>query len=548
MSIPKKVFSKNKIWTMLTILSFLTGIAFVYLTGENMKQSALKNDEIQKKIKSQLAITSFKKEIDKFALLVLGIRNQVKAINHIPDALELQSFLRAQVEGMNFHDSLVISYLDTNHVFQYSITKTTINPNNLTGESVKTIRDSAAISQLNDLFNTDDLLLFPPLNLVEGWVGIPLNFRLQKNGKTVGYFAPIIDFKSIIDEVYQQHNSKDFVYKFSYNNELIFDRHAVYDGTKIYNNLTDPEFYQKFDKLSESDFLVESFSCFGVQFYIGIAYKENVQLSTYQYLLLCSWYFIIIFFFLVVWIFSYWQYKKKLELKRKREQLLNYVEALERFTFAASHDLKEPLRTIGSFSSLLQRRYQNILDETGNEYLGFIKRNIARMSTLLEDLLKYAQIINSDEIPKEKIAFNDIVKEVQESLLTSIKESNTQLIVADTFPIVYVNKMQIYQLVQNLVSNAIKFNDKEFRQVQIGFEKHQEQNVFFVKDNGIGISKEFYNKIFDTFQQLNKSNYKGSGIGLAICKKIVEQNNGKIWLESEKGNGTTFYFSLPSSS
>lgn len=544
MSIRSIFFSKNTV-VILSILFFAISMTFVYWTGEDMKRSGLENRKIQQKIESQLAITAFKKELDKFALLVLGIRNQIESIEHIPDATELQSFLHAQVAGMNFHDSLVISYLDKNHVFHYSVTNNAINVNGLLGESLSTIRDTAEINRLNHLMTVDELLLFPPLNLVEGWVGIPLNFRIQKKGETVGYFAPIIDFKSIIDEVYQQAISKDFVYKFSYNNELVFDRYVVYDGSRTYSDKKDLEFYQNFKELSEEDFFEDSFSRFGTRFYIGVSHKKAFQLSASQSSLLYSWYFVIILFFSVIWTFSYWEKKKKQELEMKNEQLIKYNEALERFTFAASHDLKEPLRNISSFSSLLNRRYKNVLDENGKEYLGFIKRNVSKMYTLLEDLLAYAKLVNSAEVPKESIDFDDIIRDVKESLHTSLAEKNTQLSIADNFPAVYANRLQLHQVVQNLVSNAIKFNNKENPKIQIGFESSEKQHVFFIKDNGIGIDKEFHQKIFNTFQQLNKRDYEGSGIGLAICKKIIEQSDGEIWLESKKGNGSTFYFSLP---
>ena len=526
---------------ILTILSFMVVMVFVYWTGENMKQSGFESRETQQRIESQLVISSFEKELDKFAMMVLGIRKQIQAIDHTPDPNELQSFLHAQLEGMNFQDSLVISFLDTNHIFQYSVTSTTIYANELAGESVTNIRDSVEVNRLNKLMNTDDLLLFPPLDLIEGWIGIPLCFRLQKKGETLGYFAPIIDFESMIDEVYQQSTFKNFVYKFSYNNEFLFDRNAIYDG----NDLSDPAFYQDKNNLSDSDFLENSFSSSGIRFYIGVAHKEAFQLSYNQRLLLSSWYFIIIIIFSGIWFFSYWQKKKKLELKKNSDQLINYNQALERFTFAVSHDLKEPLRTIGSFSSLLQRRYKDTIDETGQEYFGFIQRNVTRMYILLESLLQYATLVNTDEVPKEKIALYDVIKEVEESLLASLREDNTQLIIDDNFPKVYANSMQIHQLIQNLVSNAIKFNDKESRQVHIGFKNRNGQHIFFVKDNGIGIDKEYQDKIFGTFQQLDKQNYKGAGVGLAICKRIVDQHDGEIWLESEKGKGSTFYFSLP---
>ncbi len=537
-----KLFSKNNIWTKLTFFSFFIIIAFIYWTSKNMRESGIANREIQKEQESLLAITSFKKELDKFALLVLGIRNQIETIDHVPDEKELQAFFLAQLKGVSFNESIVISYLDTNHIFQYSVTKDNTIANTLAGKSVRTIRDSAEINRLNNLLNSEDLLLFPPLNLVEGWAGIPLCFRLQKEGKTVGYFAPIIDFKSILDEIYQLPSAKNFVYKFSYNNELLFDRNLVYDNKKIYTDLKDSEFYQNFDYLADSDYYYNSFDRFGASFQIGVAHKEAFQLSSSQKLLLSSWYFIVFCIYAFVLFFSYWLKKRKLELKAKRDKLINYNEALEKFTFAASHDLKEPLRNIGSFSSLIKRRYQNMLDDKGKEYLDFIGVNVYRMNTLLEDLLQYAKLVNMKEVPKENITLDLIIKDVVESVRSLAKEHNAQITIDASFPNIYINKTQIHQLLQNLVSNAIKFNDKEECKVHIGSQIQNEQAVFFVKDNGIGINKEYQDKIFAPFQRLNTREFEGSGLGLAICKKIVEENGGRIWLDAVAGGGSVFWF------
>jgi len=536
--------SRSGILIFITVLSFLSGLLLIHRTGENMRSNGLENRIFKKKAEGQLAITSFKKEIDKLAFLVLAIRNQIESIDSIPSAPRLQSLLLGQLNGMNYNNPLVISYLDSNHIFQYSVTRTSINANRLAGTKVQSLRDSAEINRLNNLMKTDELRLFPPLNLIEGWVGIPLSFRIQKQGKTVGYFCPIIDFRSIIDELYNRPSAKEFVYKFSFNDNLIFDRQAVHDGTKVYNNTKDAESYINFETRPEKDFLKNAFSCFGATFNIEIDYKEPYSFNTNQKLLLESWCFLNTVLFSAIGFFLYWHNKKRQELERQSDQLKKYNEALQRFTFATSHDLKEPLRTICAFSSLLERRYKDLLDDKGKEYLDYVIGNSSRMNALLESLQKYTKLIDGLESPKELVGITEVIEDVKESLHVLISESGSRIIVENDFPKVHINKLQMHQVLQNLISNGIKFNDNETREVYIGYEKNNGRDIFFVRDNGIGIDKKHHSKIFESFQQLDKQNYTGSGLGLSICKKIIEEHNGSIWVKSSEGEGSTFYFSV----
>ena len=247
------------------------------------------------------------------------------------------------------------------------------------------------------------------------------------------------------------------------------------------------------------------------------------------------------FFFYVQWRN---QKETNLILEESNQELLNSNRALERFSYVSSHDLKEPLRTIGSFSTLLKRRYFNLLDEDGRDYVDFIVKGVDQMYSLLDDLLEYSKIIHNKDIPRNVVNLNTVLESVQESLSHSIKEKNVTFQV-DSLPLITTNQTQMHQLFQNLINNAIKFNDKENPAINIQFEKEDNSYLFAVKDNGIGIKEEYQNKIFGVFQRLSKGEYPGTGIGLAICQKIVEQHKGKIWVESEEGKGSAFYFRFP---
>jgi len=236
------------------------------------------------------------------------------------------------------------------------------------------------------------------------------------------------------------------------------------------------------------------------------------------------------------------------QLNAKKNELEKYIESnlqLENFAYIASHDLQSPIRTIISFSQLLKRSTKNRLNTNELEYLEFIVDASRNMKQLVEDLLAYSLV---DTQKHQPIQFNlqDLLKGIQLDLHTSIQEKNGEIIFENIPNTFYADKTRIRQLFQNLMSNALKFaKEGEIPKIQISCETHSDYYYFKVADNGIGIPKEFHEKIFLLFKKLhNNTIYKGTGIGLALVKKIVDQHNGKIWLDSEEGKGTTFHFHI----
>lgn len=226
------------------------------------------------------------------------------------------------------------------------------------------------------------------------------------------------------------------------------------------------------------------------------------------------------------------------KLERKNDEL-------QRFAYIASHDLKEPLRNIGSFATLLKRRFKGELGEEADDYIDFITNNVSRMYDLLHEILIYSKLENED-ILEELVSLEEVVSMVIGTFKGKIMEHGVDIMVAN-LPDVKGHKLHLGQLFQNLISNSIKYTDKKNPKVEIGIKEKFQGNdiVFFVKDNGIGIDMEFRDQVFEIFKRLHgKDDYEGTGVGLAICKKIVNQNNGEIWVESELGKGATFYFTL----
>ncbi|MGF1484067.1 MAG: ATP-binding protein [Opitutales bacterium] len=243
--------------------------------------------------------------------------------------------------------------------------------------------------------------------------------------------------------------------------------------------------------------------------------------------------------------------KLERELRQIRESLQQTIDdlrasngELENFAYVASHDLREPLRMITSYLSLIKKEYGEKLDETGHEFMDFAVDGAQRMKHLIDDLLTYSRLSARRHEPRD-FPMEDAVSTALKNLAMRIEESNA-MITINALPRVYGDEMRMAQLFQNLVGNALKFCSDEPPVIQINCEDQSHEWVVRVSDNGIGIPQEHHNKIFGIFQRLHgREAYEGTGIGLSVCEKIVHNHSGKIWVESEPGEGTTFFFSLP---
>lgn len=231
-------------------------------------------------------------------------------------------------------------------------------------------------------------------------------------------------------------------------------------------------------------------------------------------------------------------------LEKRAAELRSSNTELERFASVASHDLQEPLRMITSFLSLLEEEAQTQLDDTAKAYIRFAVDGAARMKKLIDALLEYSRLgVNKENITQ--VDCNEVVANALQLLALKIKESGATIQVKP-LPIIKGVEPQLQQLFQNLIGNALKYHNHTAPQIEIGCTEEPAKWTFYIKDNGIGIDPKYFEKIFIVFQRLHdKTEYSGTGIGLAVCKKIVEKHGGKIWVQSEAGKGSTFYFTIP---
>ena len=230
--------------------------------------------------------------------------------------------------------------------------------------------------------------------------------------------------------------------------------------------------------------------------------------------------------------------KRTKELKRSNEDL-------EQFAYVASHDLQEPLRMVTSYMQLLRQRYKEKLDQDAEEFMGFALDGAERMQRLIVDLLTYSRVGTKAKalVPTN---LNDVLERSVRNLTVAIEESGAKLNTVE-LPTVQGDGVQLTQLFQNLIANAIKFRSERPLEIRIGVQQEPGAWHFTVSDNGIGIPKKDFDRIFIIFQRLHtREKYPGTGIGLSVCKKIVERHGGRIWVESEEGKGTTFHFTISS--
>lgn len=240
--------------------------------------------------------------------------------------------------------------------------------------------------------------------------------------------------------------------------------------------------------------------------------------------------------------------EQKTQLEKQKKLLEKVNKELDSFVYTASHDLRAPLRAISSFSGFLEEDYKNKLGTGGKEQLSEIRKGASRMNVLIEDLLKLSRISRVKN-PYEDVDVNALIKSVTERIKFDIDKSKVDLKIQAGMPRVYCDRIKMAEVFLNLINNAVKFsskNSKERPKVEIGYSEEGGSHAFFVKDNGIGVDPKFKDEIFMIFRRLKTADkYEGTGAGLAIAKRIIDDHNGRIWVESKPGKGATFRFTIP---
>jgi len=233
------------------------------------------------------------------------------------------------------------------------------------------------------------------------------------------------------------------------------------------------------------------------------------------------------------------------ELRRSNEHLKRLNDDLNQFAYSASHDLREPLRMISIYTQLLSRKLRGQLDADGEEFIEYVLKGTVRMEALIRDLLAYTHAAEVTESQPKSANAGEALNQALSNLAAVIEEHGAR-VTFSTLPTVSVAEVHLTQLLQNLVGNAVKYRREVTPEIHVGAARRGSMWEFFVADNGIGIKEEYQEQIFGIFKRLHHNDkYSGTGIGLAICQRIVQRSGGRIWVESQVGRGSTFFFTLP---
>ncbi len=233
------------------------------------------------------------------------------------------------------------------------------------------------------------------------------------------------------------------------------------------------------------------------------------------------------------------------QVDERTRDLRSANEELQQFAYVASHDLQEPLRTVTSFSQLLQARYRDKLGEDADEFIGYIVNSARRMTDLINGLLALTRLRKEGQ-PTDPVSFGEMLADAQTSLQASLRDSNAQITVETPLPSLVIDRVQFLQVLENLLSNAIKYRSDKPLVISIAAHQSGSEWIFSVADNGRGFDQQYANRVFGLFQRLHVHEVPdGTGMGLSISRKIVERHGGRIWVDSTVGGGSTFYFSLP---
>lgn len=541
-------------------LFLILGTIVIYFLNKDFQNKEIENRNVKLVYQHEQAVQEFTNSIDKFAGLVSGMRSFMNLSPELPSAAIFQKFVQNQFNDIGSEDSIVISLIDTTHVFRQSFTRTSMNPSGLVGTSVASLRSEKKLALLNALMQHDSLRVFPPINLYEGWGGLPINFRVKKDGAVYGYVAAIIDFNSVLRTIYADAETTEFIHQFTSADNTDIDRSQAHDDTKVYHDVVDVEYYQNFAE-TNTKFLYTTKEYYGYSFKIGTAYKDSFLGSSGYSRILLFWYLTFALLALIVALqlegikrLNRRIIKTNTILNRRRTdiqlqnlELKKLTKTQNKFFSIIGHDIKQPLNSIEGLLYLLKD------EEIQNPNLVEIIKNLkdATGSTvgLLNNLLRWAMSQSGD------MQFDSIALDMESLIASEIKgliplasEKHITLNQNIQTPLFYQGDSDMLRtIIRNLVSNAIKFSSSN-GEVAITAERKGYTLFITVLDSGIGMTKEDVKSLFKIGKQISTigtNGETGTGLGLVLCCDFANKHGGTIKVKSTLGEGTEFTVQLP---
>ena len=546
-------------WLFLVVFLLIGSLFFNYLKN-NFEQKENEARRLKLEYQHNRSIAQFESSVNKFAGLVSGMHSYMNMSPELPSAENFQEFVNNQYSDINLQDSIVVSFIDTTHVFKQSFSRTVMDPAKLVGQSVSILRNKEAIQRLNNLMLHDSLQMLPPLNLIEGWVGLPIDFRVRRDSKTIGYVAPIVSLHSILDAIYKDDEDKEFAHHFSTQDGFDFDRERTYDNNPVYNKKTDSEYYKNFN-IEPSKFMYSTNTYYGFGITIGTAYKEAYTGNIGFTKLLLFWYINIALLAFIV-VFQMHRFRKlnfklfkrnkllrsnKKEIDDKNQELQKLNNTQNKFFSIIGHDIKQPLNAIEGLLGLLQN--EEIKDPDLVDIVKGLTKSTKNTTSLLNNLLRWARSQTGDlKYLPVQLDLNNIVEAALETLHFQAKEKSIKIINQTPGKILYRGDRDMLSTIfRNLLSNAVKFTNPGGT-IEIETEKRKDSIVFIVKDSGIGMTPEEVDSLFKLDKQISTvgtSGEMGTGLGLILCSDFTNKHGGHIEVESEIDKGTQFTVVLP---
>ncbi len=476
-------------------------------------------------------------------------------VERVPPDFSRKRFLDfAEIFYSHYPGFMGINWIDTTGVVRWVFPQ---NSNERVIDTPIFEHQDSRVQKKIQILHTGQNIVTPCVELIQGGLGFNTFWPLIYSGTVQGYLNGVFQVNQIVDTSLGKDILKNFWIRLYEADRLIYTNENQSDGNPGKNGLRILREVQFPGKIWKLELFPKT-----IVYPSGMAWKVSVLIFG----LVVSATLSLLLHLLLERMQMYRQARdhalqevterKRAEAalkenERKLEALLAELAAknaeLETFVYSVSHDLKTPIVTIEGFSGALREDFGNLISKDGEKYLDYIGDAARKMELLINDLLELSRI-GRLRVKKTEFPFADLISDVLKTLGPQIEERGIQVNVDEKLPLVYGEKKRLAQIMENLVSNAVKYLGKEnpSPRIEVGVRENEDQKVFFVRDNGVGIEEKYFEKIFEVFQRLPaaKKIGEGTGIGLAIVKRIIEHHGGQVWLESDIGKGATFFFTL----
>ncbi|WGD34407.1 sensor histidine kinase [Olleya sp. YS] len=501
-------------------------IGAYFLNNIIVSNTVLETQKIEAQLKKTHndALINAKAGIEVYATIVSSLKSFTINYNEFPSELKLQNYLNDILKDIQFNDSILINYIDKNHEFKYVITPNSIDPKNLKGINVKSFRSEERIEELDRLMLTNDIKIFSPINLREGWTGFPFNFSARNaNNEVIGYFAPIINVKYLLDFFYENNKEKNYIHKFVVNDSLDLTREGFYNGSEIYNNKKDEEYYKNFD-IKESDFIYSTIELFGLKLKVGSAYKDKpvIEKSIYN-LAYISYGLVSVLLFIALSQYLRNRYLNK-SLKIANQDLENNLFKIQTLIKEIHHRIKNNMQMVSGILLMQEAEYE---DENIKKALRDSQSRIQSMSLVHEKLYgnRTLKEVKTKDYIEQLIKFvEDTVKNKSTEISKRIKIDKQLSFDADT-------TSNLGLIVNELITNSFKyaFNDTKENTLSIEIINDSEYYKLIYKDSGIGLPDDFDIKT-------------SKSLGMQLINILTEQLGGYLIYNKAPESTFTIYF------